>query len=177
MIKKTIQYTDLDGNPAEGEWYFGLNKAELAELELGRKGGMMAYLTAIVQDEDGEKIIDAFKKIIRMSVGQRSEDGKRFMKSDDITDGFVQTDAYSELFMDLVTNTNAAVEFINGVIPADLAAVRAEQNSGARQESYTDDQLLAMSQDDFEKVVGSDPMHMSKEHLLLAFKRKSASAA
>jgi hypothetical protein len=174
MIKKTIKYKDLDGKPVEGEWYFGLSKAELAKFELGRKGGsMMEHLSAIVKSEDGEAIISTFEKLIGLAVGLRSEDGVRFMKDDDIRNGFLQTDAYSELFMELVTKTDVAVEFINGILPADLAEKAAEEAN----KSYTDVELLAMPQDEFEKVAGSDPKHMSKEHLLLAFQRKSQNAA
>lgn len=121
MLKKTIEFRDLDGNPLKEDFYFNLTKAELAEMELGKKGGMQAYLQQIVADEDGSQIIAAFKQILAKSYGKRSEDGRRFIKSDELTEEFLQTDAYSELFMELVTDAKSASEFINAIVPQGLA--------------------------------------------------------
>lgn len=120
MLKKTITYKDLDGNDVTEDFYFNLSKPELAELELRHRGGFSDHLKTIVDAQDGGKIVDTFKSIITMSIGRRSDDGRRFVKSEEIAEEFMQTDAYSVLFMELVTNADAAANFIQGMVPSDL---------------------------------------------------------
>ena len=120
MIKKTIAYVDYDGNEREEDFYFNLSKAELTELQLGTSGGLQKMIENIIKTKDIPRIIEIFKKIIIASYGVKSPDGRRFMKSSEITDEFTQTEAYSILFMELSTDAEKAAEFIAGVIPADL---------------------------------------------------------
>lgn len=120
MLKKTITFDDLDGNPVTEDFYFNLTAADLAEMEMSREGGLEAHLRKLIVTNNGEDIISTFKSIITKSVGRRSEDGRRFMKSQDITDEFLQTDAYSVMFMELITDANAASEFVNAVVPRKL---------------------------------------------------------
>lgn len=121
MLKKPITFKDLDGNEITEDFYFNLSKAEIAELELSHEGGLSEYLMKLSEKKNGGEIIETFKDIIRKSVGRRSEDGRRFEKNEDITNDFMQTDAYSELFVELVTDSGAALIFIKGIVPADLA--------------------------------------------------------
>jgi hypothetical protein len=121
MLKKVIKYEDFDGNEVEDTFYFHLSKAELIELEVSYKEGVVEALKKIVASDDGAEIIAQFKKIILLSYGQRSEDGKRFIKSDQLREEFSQTAAYSQFFMDLATDAGAAAAFINGIVPASLA--------------------------------------------------------
>jgi hypothetical protein len=120
MLKKTITYKDLDGNPIVEDFYFNLSKAELAEMELSQHGGMEKWLTSIIASQDGGKIIAAFKEILRKAYGRRSNDNKSFIKTDQAWVEFESSDAYSELFMDLVTDAEAGVNFIKAVMPSDL---------------------------------------------------------
>jgi hypothetical protein len=120
VLKKTITYEDFDGNEVSEDFFFHLSKAELVELEMSHKGGLSEALQRIVAAEDGKAIIAEFKNIILKSYGKRSEDGRHFTKNQQLRDEFESTEAYSTLFMELVTNTDAAVEFINGVIPAGM---------------------------------------------------------
>lgn len=118
MVKKTIKYTDFNGIERTEDFYFNLSKAELAELELSETGGFSAMIERIVKAEDSKAIIAVFKNLILLAYGEKSADGKKFVKSRELSEGFSQTNAYSELFMELATNTNAAIEFINGLPPA-----------------------------------------------------------
>lgn len=120
MLKKTITYTDYDGNKRTETFWFNLNKAEVAEMELSEKGGMKKMIEHIVETEDGAKIIATFKEMILKSIGEKSPDGKRFIKSDKFREEFEQTEAYVELFMELSTNAEAGAAFVNGIMPADL---------------------------------------------------------
>jgi hypothetical protein len=121
VLKKTITFEDFNGETVSEDFFFHLSKAELVELELSHKGGLSESLKRIIDAEDGKGIIAEFKNIILSAYGQRSDDGKRFVKNQQLRDEFESSEAYSTLFMELVTNTDSAIEFINGVIPAGMA--------------------------------------------------------
>jgi hypothetical protein len=121
VLKKTITYTDFNGDETSEDHFFHLSKAELVELELSHKGGLSSALERIVAAEDGKSIIAEFKNIILGAYGKRSDDGRRFIKNQEIRDEFESSEAYSTLFMELVTDASVAAEFINGIIPSDMA--------------------------------------------------------
>ena len=155
MLKKTIQFEDFNGVTTEEEHFFHLSKAELVELELSHEGGLSASLQRIVAAEDGKGIVQEFKNIILTSYGKRSDDGRRFIKNDQIREEFASSEAYSALFIELVTDTDAAIEFINGVIPsgmAEEAAKLAQPELKAVPESVTRRELVAMSADELQSL-------------------------
>lgn len=120
MLKKTIKYVDFNDKPQEETFYFNLTEAEVTEMELSVKGGLAATLEKIVKEEDNELIISMFQGVILKAYGEKSEDGKRFVKNAKIREDFASTAAYSALFMELATDADAATVFINGVIPKNL---------------------------------------------------------
>ena len=130
MFKKDIEYTDYNGNKRKEAFYFNLSKAELMEMELSTSGGFQQYINRIINAQDTPQLVKLFKELILKSYGEKSDDGKRFIKSDEIRDAFSQTEAYSELFMELATNTEAATEFVNHVIPSDMAEKVEELRKG-----------------------------------------------
>ena len=121
MLKKTITYTDYNGVERTEDFYFNLSKAEIAEMELEIPGGMAANLKQITEAKDTPSLIKIFKNLILRSYGVKSSDGERFIKNQQVREEFEQSEAYSELFMELATNADSAAEFVNGIIPADLA--------------------------------------------------------
>ena len=121
MLKKTITYTDYNGAERTEDFYFNLSKAEITEMEMGVKGGLTETITRIVAAQDSPAIIKIFKDLILKAYGVKSPDGKRFEKSEELSTEFAQTEAYSNLFMELAFDANKAAEFINGIVPADLA--------------------------------------------------------
>lgn len=121
MYIKKIKYEDYNGNAREKRFYFNLSKAELLEMELSTNGGYENYINRIIESKDQAELVRIFKDLILKSYGVRSDDGERFIKSKELTDEFVQTDAYSELFMELATNAESATAFVNGIIPPVLA--------------------------------------------------------
>lgn len=131
MLKRVIEYMDLDGNPVTDEFYFNFSKPELVEMLGDFPDGLEGYLKMIASDRRGGDIIRIFRDILSKSVGRRSEDGKRFIKDDEARSAFMDSDAYSVMFMELVTNAQKAAEFFNGVIPKDLV----EQVKKAEQEA------------------------------------------
>lgn len=122
MFKKTIKYVDYNGEERKEDFYFNLNKSELLEMQLSQEGGLRDYLIRIVDAKDTPELIKMFKHIILLAYGEKSDDGKVFMKSDEIRKKFECTEAYSELFMELATDSDAAAEFVNNLLPADYKA-------------------------------------------------------
>ena len=120
MLKQTITYTDYNGVEHTEDFYFNLTKAEISEMELSVEGGLSAQIDEIVKTKDAGKILKTFKELILKSYGVKSEDGKRFIKSEQLRTEFSQTEAYSELFMMLATDSDAAANFVNNIIPASL---------------------------------------------------------
>lgn len=121
MLKKVISYTDYDGNERKETFYFNLSKAEIAEMEMSISGGLAQMLQKIIDEKDQPKLVAMFKDLILRSYGEKSSDGKRFIKSEELSNGFKQTEAYSELFMELATNADAASAFVNGILPSGFA--------------------------------------------------------
>jgi hypothetical protein len=121
VLKKTITYEDFNGETISEDFFFHLSKAELVELELSHEGGLAASLQRIIDAEDGKSIVAEFKNIILSAYGQKSLNGRQFVKNAALREEFESTEAYSTLFMELVTNADAAAEFINGVIPQGMA--------------------------------------------------------
>lgn len=122
MLKKTINYTDYNGVERKEDFYFNLSKAELTEMELSTAGGLAEMIQKIVDTQDTPKIVKIFKDLVLKAYGEKSLDGKRFIKNDEIREAFSQTEAYSELFMELASDADAAAAFVNGIVPKDLNA-------------------------------------------------------
>lgn len=124
MLKKTIKYQDYNGVDREEVFMFHLSKAELMEMEMGTTGGLGESIQKIVEAQDTPAIIKIFKEIILKAYGEKSADGKRFIKVNDagvpLSIGFAQTEAFSTLFMELATDADAASKFIQGIIPSDI---------------------------------------------------------
>ena len=128
MLRKPITYTDYNGSERTENFYFNLTKAELMEMELSVSGGFTEMIQRIIDAQDTPTIVKIFKELILKSYGEKSPDGKRFIKNKELADAFAQTEAYSNLFMELATDSQSASDFVNGIIPQDaLAQMQAEQ--------------------------------------------------
>lgn len=116
MFKHEIKYTDYNGIERKEQFYFNLSKAELMEMELSQKNGVEEMLRMMIATNDNAKIVQTFKELILKSYGIKSEDGRRFIKTQQLRDEFEQSEAYSEFFLDLMTNPELQANFTNGVI-------------------------------------------------------------
>lgn len=121
MLKKTITYEDFNGVERKEDFYFNLSKAEIMEMQFCTVGGLDVMLKKIIDAKDVKSIMDTFKMLILKAYGIKSDDGRRFIKSEEISKEFEQTEAYSILYMELASDDNAAAEFVNGIIPKDVA--------------------------------------------------------
>lgn len=165
MLKKTITYEDFNGDQVSEDFFFHLSKAELVELELSHDGGLSESLQRIVAAEDGKSIIAEFKNIILSSYGKRSADGRRFIKNQALREEFESTEAYSTLFMELVTSTDSAIEFINGVIPAGMAEEVAKVTEIDRK-APADGEVKVLPKAEPTVISKTDLMNMSYEDTL-----------
>lgn len=120
MLKKTITYMDYNGVERTEDFYFNLTKAEITEMEMSISGGFAEMINRIIAAQSAPEIIAVFKDLILRSYGEKSPDGKRFVKSEELSKGFSYTEAYSQLFMELAIDAEAASNFVNGIIPNDL---------------------------------------------------------
>lgn len=120
MYKKLIVYKDYNGNERKEFFYFNLTKVELSKWEVETSGGMREILENIIKTQDRKGLVELFDDVIRRSYGEKSSDGKYFMKSEEILQRFISTEAYTTLFMELASDDTAASEFINGIMPPEL---------------------------------------------------------
>ena len=120
MLKKTVKYVDYNGVERTEDFYFNMTKAEITEMELSVEGGFSKMLQELVVSKDNVKIVQLFKEMVLKAYGEKSPDGRRFVKSKELSEAFAQTEAYSEIFMELALNEEAAAAFINGIMPANL---------------------------------------------------------
>ena len=123
MLKKTIKFTDYNGVERTEDHYFNLTEAEIMEMEMSVNGGLTEMINKIVSAQDAPSIIKMFKELILKAYGQKSADGRRFIKSEELRNEFAQTEAYSILFMELATDADAAAAFVNGIVPSKLGNV------------------------------------------------------
>ena len=122
MLKNTITYTDYNGTERKEDFYFNLSKAEVMEMEMSTSGGLAQMINKIIETQDSPAIIKIFKDLILKAYGEKSPDGKRFIKSHELSEAFAQTEAYSNLFMELATDADAAAKFVNGITPVEIPA-------------------------------------------------------
>lgn len=180
MLKKTITYPSFDGETTITEdFYFNLTTTEAVELEASINGGWSAYYTKKIQDNEVGTIIGELKRLIGLSFGKRSEDGKYFEKSEELTRRFLQSNAYDKLFMEVVGDSSKAAEFLNSVMPKDLVeqmqkiqnAQALELEGMATGVSTTEDTRPAWVKEDREPTQ-IEMRNMSKDEMVAAFQRR-----
>lgn len=120
MLKKTVNYVDYNGVERKEDFYFNLSKAEVTEMELSVNGGLSQMIQNIIDAKDNKQIMQMFKGIILKAYGEKSADGKRFVKSEEISKAFAETEAYSEIFMELLLDEQKAADFIKAILPVNL---------------------------------------------------------
>lgn len=120
MIKKTVSYDGFDGETVTEDLYFHFNKAELMELEVETERGFSKKLQAVAEAKDVREVLAVFKDIVVRAYGVRSEDGKRFIKTERAREEFDGSEAYSEVLFDLLSDPASAARFVGGLMPSDL---------------------------------------------------------
>jgi len=120
MLKRRIEFEDFNGDQTSDIFYFNISKPELIELEVEYDQGFGKMLESIIESKDNRELVGHFKKLVLLAYGQKSEDGKRFIKTEQLREEFAQSAAYIELFMELATSDDAAITFLRGILPKDM---------------------------------------------------------
>jgi hypothetical protein len=120
MFERKFTYEGFDGKTYEDTWGFYLSKADILEIQLGTFVGLDQLMKRLIETQNGKEIMAVVKEIILKSVGHTSPDGRKFLRNEDLRDEFYQTDAYSQLFTELVTDPEKVLEFIFGAVPKDI---------------------------------------------------------
>ncbi len=132
MITKTFKFEDYDGNMRKEEHSFHLTKAELLDMEMSTEGGLEKTINKLIMTQDSVKIMEIFKKLIYKAYGVKSDDGRRFIKNKEVKDAFMETEAYSMLIMELISDPDAANKFILGILPKDIDTAAVAKNAEAK---------------------------------------------
>ena len=135
MFSRTFEYTGYDGQPHKDTWWFNLSEAELYKLELSNLGGMNGMMNRLLRESKPGEIVEVFESLILSAVGERSVDGRKFIKNQEIRDDFYQSKAYSDLFVELVSSGEKLAEFLKGAIPAEVAAELAKAEEADKEEN------------------------------------------
>lgn len=117
MLKKTVTYVDFDGNERTEDFFFNLTEQEIAEMELSTEGGLGNFINKAVAAKSQVELIELFKKLILAAYGVKSADGRRFVKNDAVREAFMSTQAFSDIYMELVQDADKASAFFNGIVP------------------------------------------------------------
>ena len=120
MIKKTVTYTDYNGVVRTEPFYFHFTQAEILDMEMSTEGGFAERIQRIIDAKDQTSLLKVIKKFVLDAYGVKSEDGRRFIKSQEVKEAFVECPAYSEIYMELLTDDEVAAEFVNKVVPDDM---------------------------------------------------------
>ena len=148
MYVKRLTYSDFNGTERTEDFYFSLTEAEALEMELTTPGGVVAMLQKIIDEKDTTKMVEYWKKFLVMSYGEKSPDGKYFVKDPEKTKMFTYSKAYSDLFILFATNDIEAAQFIRGILPVDISDE--DLASAMKEAGYDGDKLIS----DSKKVTG-----------------------
>lgn len=164
MYAKTIKYTDYNGNEREETFYFNLSKAEIIDLEWRTPGGLENHFKGILQRLNGQELADTFKMLIQKSYGVKDPEGRRFIKNEEVLKNFIETEAYSELYIQLATDDKAAAEFVNGIFPKDVVEAAQKQKAMADKAGLklVDTSATEVSDPNVPKVEGQVTMEAPK---------------
>ncbi len=157
MIGKTVTYKNFNDEEVTETFYFHLTKADLTELEMSMPGGLTGAVKIMMEKQDAPSLVKAFKMVLKQSYGRRSEDGARFVKKDEWWDEFTSTNAYSDIFMELVNDATAAAAFIKGCLPKELGEkVDASSGEPKKLSEYTRAELLEMPAADLTALINQN---------------------
>lgn len=173
MKQKIIRYKNLfTGEDVEKEYYFSLSRAEIAKMQLAHRGDIVEYFNEIVEKKNGAELIEVYEGLLLKAVAVR--DGDNLIKTPELISQFTGSGAYEELFMELIQSEDAGLSFFTEVFPEGL--MEEAQAKQAEAKKFSDEELLAMSDDEFMAVAGPNPMKWSQHHTALAMKRKTRAA-
>lgn len=120
MLKKRITYTNFEDEEVTETFYFNLTKADLMEMEVSKRGGLNGYIERIQETNDAGLVFEELKSLMSRSVGRLAPDGRGFSRSQQIRDEFMNSEAFSNFILEMLTDPQLAAEFIQGLIPKNI---------------------------------------------------------
>ncbi len=175
MIRKTVTYEDFNGEEQTEDVYFHLSKSELIDMEVGKEGGMSAFLADVVKSGDIKKILEVFRDLLSKAYGTRSEDGRRFIKDPKVTADFMESPAFEALFTELITSESAVTQFVLGIIPKDMRGEAERSIEVVRLESQKDESDQPAWIRENREPTSKELREMSHDQLLEVYKRRMTS--
>lgn len=172
-VKRVISHNDLDGNPVSEAWYFSLGKTDALEMDLAHHENVEQYLTDLIKDakKNSREILKVWKELLFSSVGQR--EGNLLVKDESIVRKFRYSGAYEQLLGELMDEDDAGASFFVSIMPQDIQ----ERIADKKDKQYTKDEMLSMTDAEFDSNIGTDLRVMTKEQQLVAFQRRTGKAA
>lgn len=167
VIPKEITFTNHDGEQVTETWWFGLEPADVVDMEIAHLPNPAEYLTQILKDHDSRALLELWRELLWRSVGKRV--GKLFVKDQETLREFKFGGAFNQFFTDLCTSEDAGASFFTSILPENIQQKIQEEQT----KEYTKDELLAMSDEDFERIAGTDTKKMSEAHFMIAYERRS----
>lgn len=132
MLKRTIKYIDFDDVEQEEDFYFNISKPELIELEVDQPGGFGAWMEEVMKAKDNKTLMAQFKRILLLAVGEKTPDGRNFVKTEEIKAKFASSAAYISLYTEMATDDKAAADFLLGTLPRDMVVESRKKIDDAR---------------------------------------------
>lgn len=172
-VKRTITFNDIDGHEVTEEWYFDLGVTDVMDMDIVHEhpDDVAEYVMSIMKNRKTKELLQLWRELLMRAVGKRV--GNRLVKGDDIMVEFRHGGAFEKLFAELIEDPKAGADFFNAIFPANIQAKIEEETS----KQFSDDELMAMSDEDFVKVAGTNIMEMSPRLTQIAVNRKTRSAA
>lgn len=170
-VKRTISFKNLDGQDVSEDWYFSLDEADAAELDLAHRKDLAEYLADIDKNKNTKEMLNVWRALLFASVGKR--DGNLLVKDETTLRQFKFGGAYKQMFAELVESPDAGAEFFVSIMPDKVQ----KQVAAEQAKTYTTDEMMAMSDEEFDAAFGTDDTAWDKPVLLAAMRRKNSKNA
>ncbi len=137
MQKLTVQFENFDGETVSEDLYFHLNIKELQDMEKWDVP-LTQRIAKLTKTEDGKEAFDLMRDIVEAAYGERSEDGKRFVKNPEVLKNFTEGLAYDEVILKFIDGTTDLSKFIEGLLPKKVfeLAKKNTKDSGEEVKEY-----------------------------------------
>jgi hypothetical protein len=167
VIKKEITFTNIDGEEVTEEWWFGLEPSDVVDMEIAHLPNPAQYLMQIMEDHDSRALLELWRELMWRSAGKRI--GKLFVKDEATLREFKYGGAYNAIFSEVCSSDDIGAAFFTSILPENIQQKIKEETN----QEFTEQQLLEMSDEDFDRIAGTDTKKMSQQHFMIAYQRRS----
>jgi hypothetical protein len=111
MFKHNIDYVDFNGTERNEDFYFHLSSVEVTRLEAEIGRDLNTHIKELTANQDMKTLLDFLERILLGAYGRKTSDGKSFIKNKDLRTEFEYSNAYAEIFEQMLTNPDLAKKF------------------------------------------------------------------